>query len=113
VTLSLLYAACDVFLTPTIQDNLPLTVMESLSSGTPVVAFRLGGLPDMVVHKKNGYLSPTMDTHDLGTGLKWVLEDFDRWQNLSIEARRTAEIRFSAKSVTGKYIRKYEALRRH
>lgn len=112
VTLSLLYAACDVFLTPAIQDNLPLTVIESLSCGTPVVAFRLGGLPDMVIHKKNGYLSPPMEPDDLGTGLKWVLEDDNRWQQLSIEARKTAETRFSAKSVTDKYIRIYEVLRR-
>ncbi|MCB0637130.1 MAG: glycosyltransferase, partial [Lewinella sp.] len=51
------YAAADVFVIPSIEDNLPNTVLESLSAGTPVVGFRIGGIPDMVRDGENGFLA--------------------------------------------------------
>ncbi|HMX39038.1 MAG TPA: glycosyltransferase, partial [Saprospiraceae bacterium] len=53
--LSRLYGAADVFVTPSLADNLPNTVMESLACGTPVVGFRTGGIPEMVGHLQEGY----------------------------------------------------------
>jgi len=50
--LVLLNVAADVFVAPSRQDNLPNTVMESLACATPVVAFNIGGMPDMIEHKK-------------------------------------------------------------
>ncbi len=43
ISLALVYSAADVFVAPSIQDNLPNTVMESLACGTPCVAFKIGG----------------------------------------------------------------------
>lgn len=54
--LSHFYSGCDFFVCPSTQDNLPNTVMESLACGTPVLAFNIGGLPDMVSHGKCGFL---------------------------------------------------------
>ena len=51
MTLSAFYSAVDVFVVPSIEDNLPNTVMEALSCGTPCVAFKIGGVPDMIDHK--------------------------------------------------------------
>jgi glycosyltransferase involved in cell wall biosynthesis len=55
ISLSLIYSSADVFVAPSIQDNLPNTVMESLACGTPCVAFNIGGMPEMIEHQKNGY----------------------------------------------------------
>jgi glycosyltransferase involved in cell wall biosynthesis len=65
-----IYSAADVFVAPSLQDNLPNTVMESLACGTPVVAFDIGGMPDMIEHQKNGYLAKPYDVTDLAHGIE-------------------------------------------
>ena len=56
ITLRIAYHAADVLLHPALVDNLPNTVAESMSCGTPVLAFDTGGLPEMVVPYKSGWL---------------------------------------------------------
>jgi glycosyltransferase involved in cell wall biosynthesis len=68
------YSAADVFVIPTREDNLPNTVLESLACGTPVVAFNLGGLPDMIVHRQTGYLAPFPDVEDMARGIYWIIQ---------------------------------------
>ena len=68
------YSACDVYVFPSREDNAPLTVGESLLCGTPVVAFPVGNVPDLVEHKKNGYIASYKNTRDLAEGLRWVTE---------------------------------------
>ena len=69
-----IYNSSDIFLSPSIQDNLPLTVMESLSCGTPVVAFDVGGMKDLILHKKNGYLATEDNFDDFYEGIKFFLQ---------------------------------------
>ncbi|WP_020526903.1 glycosyltransferase [Flexithrix dorotheae] len=52
----IVYSAADVFVIPSIEDNLPNTVLESLACGTPVVGFNIGGIPDMVIPNENGLI---------------------------------------------------------
>jgi glycosyltransferase involved in cell wall biosynthesis len=54
--MSFIYSACDLFWCPSLQDNLPNTVLESISCGTPVLAFNIGGMPDMIIDEGNGFL---------------------------------------------------------
>ncbi len=72
---------------PSLQDNLPNTVMESLAYGTPCVAFDIGGMSDMIEHKKNGYLAQAFEIQDLAKGIAWILEDQERYQKLSDRPR--------------------------
>ena len=73
--LNIIYNATDVFVTPTLADNFPSTVLESQCCGTPVVAFNVGGLPDLIDHKKNGYLVNYLDSEDLANGVKFCLDN--------------------------------------
>lgn len=57
VLLSHIYSACDVFVCPSTQDNLPNTVLEALACNVPVVGFEIGGLPDLVIPSRNGFLA--------------------------------------------------------
>lgn len=73
-TLNLIYNASDVFIVPSLADNLPTTVLESLSCGTPVVGFNVGGIPEMINHKMNGYLAQYRDAQDLQEGIRYCLD---------------------------------------
>jgi glycosyltransferase involved in cell wall biosynthesis len=92
--LAQVYAAADVFVAPSRQDNLPNTVLEALACGTPSVAFAIGGMPDLIAHQCQGYLAQPFDTQDLAQGIAWVLTDSDRHQKLSLAARIKAEQTF-------------------
>lgn len=69
-----IYSSANVFLAPSMQENLANTVMESLACGTPVVAFDIGGMPDMIVHKTNGYLATPFDEKDFAVGINYVVD---------------------------------------
>lgn len=70
-----LYNVCDVFVCPSIIENLPYTCLESICCGTPVAAFNTGGIPDVVEHRYNGYLAKPFDIEDLAEGILYVLEN--------------------------------------
>lgn len=109
-TLALIYSAADVMVIPSIQDNLPNTVIESLACGTPCVAFSIGGMPDMIEHKKNGYLAVPFEPSDLAKGIEWVLEDDVRYNSLSSRAREKVLADFSEERVAGLYISLYREI---
>ncbi len=67
------YSAADVFAMPSLEDNLPNTIMESLACGTPVLAFRIGGIPEMIIHQQTGYLAEPQQALDFKNGLNWIL----------------------------------------
>ncbi len=104
--LRLLYAAADVTVVPSLQENLSNMIMESLACGTPVVAFDTGGNPDMIEHRANGYLARPRESADLATGIGWVLESVGSG-GLSGCARRVVEERFSEAVVIPRYIELY------
>lgn len=104
--LSICYSAADVFLTPSLEDNLPNTVMESLSCGTPVVAFTTGGIPDMVTHLENGYLATYKSSDDFANGISWVYQHQDR-SRLNNAARQAVMDRFSEKVIAARHISLY------
>jgi len=107
VSLRLLYSAVDVFALPSRQDNLPLTCMESLSCGTPVVAFNNSGPTSMIEHMKTGYLSQAFDTLDFATGIRWVFEHLDL-SDLRNSARRYAEDNFNPIRISNQYCSVYD-----
>ena len=84
------YSAADLMVVPSRQDNLPNTAVEAHACGTPVVAFHTGGLPDIVEHKRTGYLAQPFHTQDLAAGISWVLEDTQRRIGLGHAARQRA-----------------------
>lgn len=105
-----LYAAVDVTVVPSRQENLPQVAVESLACGTPVVAFDVAGIPDVVDHRQNGYLAEPFDPKDLAAGIRWVLEDPDRHRRLSEAARSKALRRFDLRTQAGAYRDLFEEL---
>lgn len=93
-----LYNAVDLLLVPSLADNFPNIIVESLACGTPVVAFDVGGIPDLIQHKKNGYLAKYRDINDLVCGITYVL-DLKNNSFLGINARLFAESYLSYNSI--------------
>ncbi|EDM37245.1 Glycosyl transferase, group 1 [Pedobacter sp. BAL39] len=103
------YSAADAFITPSLEDNLPNTVMESLACATPVVAFKTGGIPDMVRHLENGYLADYESSEDLATGMEWLYHE-DHAAEIQKEARRTILMQFSETVIAEKHLLLYQSL---
>jgi glycosyltransferase involved in cell wall biosynthesis len=102
-TLALLYSAADIFVAPSTEDNLPNTIIESMACGTPCVAFRIGGMPDMIQHQVNGFLAIPFESDDLARGMAWVLEDKQRWRALSAAARNGVLEEFTMERSASRY----------
>lgn len=69
------YSAADVFVLPTLADNLPNGILESMACGTPAVAFAVGGTPEAVRHMETGYLARAGNAADLTAGIEMILSD--------------------------------------
>ncbi len=108
--LAIAYAAADVFVMPSIQDNFAKTTIEAMACGTPVVGFNATGLKDSVIHKHNGYSAICFDAADLANGIAWVLEDAERLQTLSKNARQTVEDKFTLVRQAEQYRTLYQGL---
>ncbi len=104
-----IYALSDLFILPSLEDNLPNTVMESLACGTPVVAFNTGGIPEMIDHKNNGYLADYKSSEDLANGILHVLDAAD-YLSFRENARKKVEDNFSEQKVAKRYSDLYKSL---
>lgn len=107
--LTALYSIADVMVVPSLTENLSNTIMESLSCGTPVVAFRIGGNGDMIEHKKNGYLAAERDCEDLAKGIEWCLTH-NADDALSKHARKKVMDNYTIENVSEQYKQLYESL---
>lgn len=108
-SLAIIYSISDLFVLPSIEDNLPNTVLESLSCGTPVVAFNVGGLPEMILHKGTGYLAKPEDINDLTNGIKWALGEVNNYE-IQKACRKFSEEHFDIKIQTDAYLKKYHEI---
>ena len=106
-TLKLAYNACDIFVVPSLAENLSNAIMEALSCGVPVVAFDIGGNGDLITHKTNGYLAK--DIGDLARGIEWSL-DSANYERLSINARNSVLAKFDSNKVAKSYISQYQKM---
>ena len=102
ISLKILYSAADLTIVPSRLDNLPQVACESIACGTPVASFNIGGLPDIIEHKVNGFLAKPFDTSELAYGVKWILEE-NIEDKLSFNARKLALQKFSSHSIAKKY----------
>jgi glycosyltransferase involved in cell wall biosynthesis len=113
-TLNLAYNAADLFVSPALADNLPLVVMESLACGTPVVAFDVGGIPEMIAHLHTGYLARYKDANDLTAGVRTILGDGTLRARMRQRCREAATARYGLHDQARSYVELYErAIRTH
>jgi glycosyltransferase involved in cell wall biosynthesis len=97
-----IYQAADVFVTPSLEENLPNTLMEALACGTPCVGFKIGGIPEMIDHEVNGYVAKYQSSEDLAKGLGWTLENAPE-----TAARQKAESSYAEAIIAAKHVNFY------
>lgn len=96
------YSAVNLFVLPSLEDNLPNTIMEAMACGVPCVGFEVGGIPEEIDHLVNGYVARYKDTSDLAEGIRWVLDETDR-KSLGAAAVEKVAAAYSQGSVAARY----------
>jgi glycosyltransferase involved in cell wall biosynthesis len=104
-----LLAAADIFALASDWEGTPMSVMEAMAAGLPVVASAVGGVPELVEHGVTGLLAPARDRKALSDALSAVVRDPQRRRELG-EAGRKAATRFSASAMIASYSRLFEHL---
>lgn len=104
-----IFNAVDIFTIPSLQDNLPNTVVEAMACGVPCIGFEVGGIPEMIDHLHNGYIAPFKDTGQFAEGIHWLLTEGD-YEMLSREALRKAQKTYSETSVAAAHIAIYNRI---
>lgn len=103
--LNFLYSAADITVVPSRSESFSLVSLESLFFNTPVVAFHIGGIPDIIDHKKNGYLAKPFDIKDFNNGILYFLNnDINKNNNFKIKEK------FTPKAQARAYIKLYQSL---
>lgn len=98
----------DVFILPSLQDNLPFSVMEAQIAGKPVIVSDAGGIPEMVSHGSTGLISPAGQSDPLYMNLKTVLEDDEYRQRLAVNAREWGTLQWSVDTMMERTLSVFE-----
>jgi glycosyltransferase involved in cell wall biosynthesis len=104
-----IYSACNAFVLPSTEDNFPLTGLEALASGTPIIAFDIGGIPDFVRHQETGLLSE-VDPAALATNLQRLIDGPSLTKVLGNQARELAIAEYDRATEADRYIDLYRTL---
>jgi glycosyltransferase involved in cell wall biosynthesis len=107
-----LYRAADVFVLPSLSENLPNTIMEAMACGVPCLGFRVGGIPEEIDHQRTGYVARYSDAADLAHGLHWLLYEADR-KSMARDCVRKVEQNYSQAAVAVKYTEIYQQALAH
>lgn len=108
--LSMVYSAADILVIPSLQDNLPNTILEAMACGTPVVGFNIGGIPDVVRPGVTGSLVEVGNINDFRNSIKRSLNDADGLQKMSENCRSVIVEEYSLEVQAQKYTELYHKM---
>ena len=106
------YRAADIFVAPSLAENVGLTIIEAAACGTPVVAFATGGIPEVVIHQETGYLAERANSDDLAQGIVYFLDNEDVQRQVAGAARKRVVELFSDHRMVDDYSKLYEEIHR-
>ena len=104
------YACADVYLHAAKAENMPLTILEALSCGTPVVATKVGGIPEIIEDGNNGFLVPKGDAKAMAEKALEIISDKAKYQSFSKRARERAVQKYSLDTMVESYINYYDEI---
>ncbi len=107
---ALVYSAMDMFVLPSWAENLPQTAVEALACGTPVVAFDVGGVPEIVRPGQTGVLAPLHDCEALSQAIQWMADHPDARQRMGRAAQDLVRREFEINMQRDRYLELYRSL---
>jgi glycosyltransferase involved in cell wall biosynthesis len=105
-----IYNLADIYLYPTLADNCPLAVLESMGCGTPVLTFNTGGTPELVIHKETGYVAEYKNYNDLKNGFEWMLNSREIRHELGQKAIDRVQKYFTIEHMNEQYLQLYNTI---
>lgn len=106
--LACLYSAVDMFVLPSLEENLPNVVMEAFACGTPVVAFETGGISDMVKPHETGLLAKKADAEELAGQIEWMVNHPEEREQMGLNARKLTEEEYTFQIQAKRYLDLYK-----
>ncbi|MDZ7365429.1 MAG: glycosyltransferase family 4 protein [candidate division KSB1 bacterium] len=103
-------AAMDVFVLPSLNEGLPLSLLEAMAMGLPVVAARSGGIPELIDDLKTGLLAPPNDVEALALRLQELLDDMTLRERLAAKARAVVKANFDQQKMLALHDAVYDEL---
>jgi glycosyltransferase involved in cell wall biosynthesis len=104
------FSAADIFVSPTRAEAFGLVVLESMACATPVVAFGVGGILDLIKHRDTGYIAEPENHIDLARGIEELLTDADQINLMGEKSRKVSIEKFSIERQAKKHIELYRQL---
>ena len=105
--LNLIYAAANMLVIPSLEDNQPQTGLEAMACGTPVVAFEAGGIPEFVRHEQTGLLARQADSSDLAEQMIRLALDSNLQRQMGESARAMMEMEFEVETQAWHHLKLY------
>ncbi len=103
-----LFAAADLYITTSLEDNLPTTVMEALASGLPAMGYQIGGIPELIEDGVSGYTFAKGDWRSMAKGVLELSLATSKYAELSFNARKRAEEYYDESIVAQSYASLYK-----
>lgn len=107
------YNAVDLFVLPSLSENLPNTIMEAMACGVPCVGFEVGGIPEMIDHRENGYVAHYKDAQSLAAGMAWILDEETDYETLSKNCIHKVRTEYAQQRVAERYLDVYQSVWRN
>ncbi len=85
----------DLFVLPSLGEELPLSILEAMASGVPVIATDVGGIPELIKHGESGWLVKPGEAHELTSALSYLMDDKRVARRLADNALHLVEAKFT------------------
>jgi glycosyltransferase involved in cell wall biosynthesis len=92
---------------PSLEDNCPMTVLEAMAAGVPVVAAQVGGLPDLIEEGKTGFFCHPLEAASMATAVEKVLVNPSAAAEVARQAKRCARERFHPEVIARRHLEIY------
>ena len=106
--LSLAYQNCDIFVAPSYYESFGIIFTEAMAWGKPVVGTKVGGIPDIVEHNKNGLLVPPGNEIALASAIIRLADSQELRTSMGLAGRKRVKENFSIKEMTKRSVQHYE-----
>ena len=104
-----LYAACDIFVLPSLAEGDPLVTLEAMASGKPIIGTKVGGIPNQIRDGWNGFLIEPGEEQQLVERIVYLLDNPEERERMALNSRRYAEEEFDWKRVAEKLSASYQS----